>query len=703
MLADMLARLSNTIAEQKTDFLTFSMEILTTLKIIIGSLRQPDLLRYPQLFWAACACLETIHEHEYMEGIGILEKYVANVDLTDPMVLGKLLEAKPARWEGNFEGIQSLCYVGLKSCEAFERVIRLIHALTPLPNHGLIGDSNRLLFALLANLPGFLYQFDLAEKQGEVYEHATCLAHVAENNGCPELAGCLSRFASEHYNSSQDFLNEIMKAIRLYFFASQEVQSLIFLMGLLTNATSWFRVKIMDILSIILSSVDMSRADIACYGFDALGPLFRLLRTDLCSRALEVMDHIMTVSGNPLDKHYLRMSMTSSSASRAARKEFDTIDSLYGIPEPTGWSIPCPTVQASLTRHNVFAVFCTCADEVEEGVGIQPAAPSPDVELHVEEFNEPYYPMIREDARDPMQPQNEPELKELLQRLDSLDDFFEEAASDVVNPDALTDATIHALSSFKDANANLYDQQTAPLLRKSLGRRPSTSSFHNGLNEYNNRRSSTSRAEFSFHNAKSSDEAPRSQQQQQQRTSLHQRSITVPAASSNYYHGGVIAPDGLMMDASSSDTQLASHVDAPMHQRRRPSHTQQLTTAFELVSDSDGDDAILYDSDDQCLEHPASPRSAHSHVPNSTGNLPPFAPRPIDGPFSFESAMRSGARRFTGTSTKERPVMVTRSGQQAPLQQPQRANTGVGDSPRVPKVPMDFLDGVRSVPASPQR
>ena len=60
MLADMLARLSNTIADEHTDYQTFSMEILTTLKVIIGALEPKNLLRYPQLFWTTCACLNTI-------------------------------------------------------------------------------------------------------------------------------------------------------------------------------------------------------------------------------------------------------------------------------------------------------------------------------------------------------------------------------------------------------------------------------------------------------------------------------------------------------------------------------------------------------------------------------------------------------------------------------------------------------------------
>ena len=55
ILADMLARLSNTIADDAEEVQTFSMEILTTLKTIIAALEPVDLLKYPQLCWATWA------------------------------------------------------------------------------------------------------------------------------------------------------------------------------------------------------------------------------------------------------------------------------------------------------------------------------------------------------------------------------------------------------------------------------------------------------------------------------------------------------------------------------------------------------------------------------------------------------------------------------------------------------------------------
>ena len=84
--------------------------------------------------------------------------------------------------------------------------------------------------------------------------------------------------------------------------------------------------------------------------------MLRLLQTQYCSQALEVMDHIMTMSETPMSKQHMRMSFVGS-GSRATRKEHDRIQRLYGIPEETRWSIPMPAVHTNNTRANMQAVY----------------------------------------------------------------------------------------------------------------------------------------------------------------------------------------------------------------------------------------------------------------------------------------------------------------------------------------------------------
>ncbi|EFR01888.1 cell morphogenesis protein PAG1 [Nannizzia gypsea CBS 118893] len=661
MLADMLARLSNTIAEEETDYQTFSMEILTTLKVIISSLAPQDLLRYPQLFWTTCACLNTIHEREFMESLAMLEKYLDKIDLSDESVAANLLECKPPKWEGEFCGIQDLVYKGLKSSESLHEALRMLRRLAVLPNNDLIGDGNRLLFAIWANLPELLNEYDTSKPSTNIEIQATLLASIADKQGYSQLSNGLLALSRAQYRTSDEFLAVIVNSISMYFFPGQDVQSLVFLMGLLTNNTSWFRVSLMRILSLVISEIDMRRPDISCHGPDLISPLLRLLHTNLCPQALGVLDHIMTVAGNPMERHHLRMSMASSASSRAIRKEFEGIQSLYGIPEPNGWSIPIPAVQSNLTRNNVHAVFYTCAEE--DGLGEQPTT-SPDLEFHVDDYGDSYFPAFRADTMKSVDTGNETNMGDLLQKLDSLDDFFEETEVNHSVP-SITGASLHsfATNDFPDASTHLYDQHTAPLLRKSLARTASSSSFHNGFADSRlplTRTDSNSVGTPSIHPSPLSTTSSTSNQPR--RGSLHTRSITSP---SNYY-------------PQSGNNNGNPGTPEPGYLGR------------SFLSDDEIEDALSDSEDRLTLHYPSSSTSRAVIIGNSN---------PEAGSFSLDTMIRSGVRRLTGGNNAGRD----RDRQRELLRAQQRAIAQSATSPRVPKVPPEYLTGGANNPTSPHQ
>ena len=360
MLRDMLTRLSNTIADEEADIQSFSLEILTTLKTIIGALKPTDLLQYPQLFWATCACLGTIHEREFLESLEMLSKLLEKIDLGDPAVVKLLKDAKPERWQGSFDGIAPLTYKGLKSSRSLEKTLSILDQIVHLPDSDLVGTSTRLLFAVLANLPQFLHSIhDRSQAPGCVV-YAKNLAAVAHAQDRQEISQVLNTFAHQGYLTSHEFLTQILSALSRTFFPTWELQTLIFLIGLLTNGLPWFKLRTLEILCAVIPGIDTRRPEIASQGPDLITPLLRLLQTEFCPQALDVMDHVIIISTTPMDKHHMRMSMASST-SRSVRKEYEKTQSLYGIPEDSGWSIPMPAIHSNITRGNMQAVTFTCA------------------------------------------------------------------------------------------------------------------------------------------------------------------------------------------------------------------------------------------------------------------------------------------------------------------------------------------------------
>ncbi|KAK4985393.1 Cell morphogenesis protein PAG1 [Elasticomyces elasticus] len=477
MLADMLARLSNTIADDENDYITFSLEILMTLRTIIAALEPVDIIKYPQLFWTTCACLDTIFEREYQEIMTMLERLLDKLDLSDPAVIKLFKDNQPPTWEGGFDGLQTLLHKGLRSSSCIERSLSLLERMTKLPSSELVGQDSRLLFVVLANLPRFLESLSADLPDQACLVTAETLGEVAAGQGHDRLARALQGFAKLRYRNESDFLSQTVSAIRTAFFPEWEYRSLVFLMGLLNNELRWFKARLLQLLCVIIPDIDMRKAEIASQGPDLISPLLRLLQTEFCQQALDVLDNVMTMTGTPLDNKHLRMSMAGSHSSRAIRKEYENTKSLYGIPESTGWSIPMPPMYSAQTRHNVHAVFYTCTSANANGVD---DVGTPDIEFHADEFQYgSYFPdrtatMLSEEAR------AEGNMGDLVMKLDSLDDFFEDPNDHVATPNGE-----HGLprypSGLIEEREHLYDEQTVPILHKSLQRNASVTSFQTGF------------------------------------------------------------------------------------------------------------------------------------------------------------------------------------------------------------------------------
>lgn len=486
MLSDMLARLSNTISDEESDIQTFSMEILTTLRAIIEALAPEDLIQYPQLFWTTCACLDTIHEGEFMESLLMLDKFLDKLDLGDHGVLQVLEDSCPNKWEGRFEGLAQLTYKGIRSSVCLDRSLRILERLVTLPSSRIVGDNSRLLYVVLANLPRYIRLFDPSVKDPSLRASAEVLARVAEDQyGCTTLSDALVALSMKRYRHEKDFLSQTMAAIRSSFFPDHEFGSLVFLLSLLTSKIDWVKTNTIEVLCILIPEIDMRKPEIASKGSDLFSPLLRLLQSAFCPQALKVLDFVIGLSMAstlaPFDKQHIRMSMAGSHSTRGYKKQFEKTQSLYGIPEESGWAIPMPALHSQLTRANVHAVFYTCGNYDDMNA---PDTETPKVEFRQEEF--PFSPlsdyrtatMTSEDTR------GDSHIGDLVMKLDSLDDFFDddddaETLTDLPN---FTSSGRYLNGPYQhDMRENLYDQQTAPILHKSLTRNASVTSFQSGF------------------------------------------------------------------------------------------------------------------------------------------------------------------------------------------------------------------------------
>lgn len=515
-LGDIMLRLSNTIAgDGGEDLELFTLEILATLRAQVERVTPLDLMDHPQFFWVTCACLDTVHEKEFQQGLSMLELLLGKMDLNDPAVVKVLLEARHSEWQGSFDGLCTLVCKGIRSSQSLARALDVLETLVRMPSNALVGGDDRLLYITLANLPRYLRNFDDHDSNVECLDSAETLALAAESQDHVGLARALRYFATGKYRNEREFLVQCIPALRSIYFPGHEFSSLVFLLGMVNNQLAWVKIKTMHILSTILADVDMRKPEIASQGPDLISPLLRCLQTEHCQQALDVLDHVIDMTGTPLDNKHLRMSMAGSHSSRATRREYDSTKSLYGIPEESGWSIPMPAVHARQTQHNTLS---TASQLVGAAQGSMPTTVvTPDVEF-VAEDQDTYFGDIA-NGLTPDEPRADVTMNDLAMKLDSLDDFFDEQPESGSSPGR--SGLARYPSGLIEERENLYNEQALPILHRSLQRNTSVTSFQTGFAEL--------RYPHGREPAVMNPGAFASQPSAPIRPGLHNRSITTPA------------------------------------------------------------------------------------------------------------------------------------------------------------------------------
>lgn len=664
MLGDMLARLSNTISDEDTEIQAFSMEILTTLEALTIKLEPEQLVTFPQLFWTTCACLDSINEVEFLKAVDMLNVYLENLDFHDPRVRAVLLDGRPPGWREEFGGLQPLLYKGLRSSICLEPTLRALDSLVQLPSDPLIGDDNRLFFAVIANFPRFTQAIEQNAFTDTLLGTVQVLHDVAEAQGLGPLYSILDDLAHNNVTSSDELRDELYAALREFFLPQLDLEMIIMLMGFLTNSNSCVKTQTMRLLCVILPQIDVRRPDISGLGSDLISPLLRLLQTEFCMQALEVMNCMMNMTSTPMDDLHVRMSMTHPSA-KATRKEYDRTKSLFGIPEESGWAVPVPAVKTENTRHNVHQAFYICQADIGEGPATE-VTPTPEVEFHTDEYNFGYFDMSsRSETMMSDDTRGADYVADLVTKLDSLDDFFDDM-SQTSPSDGRSSRTVTEFNGDGFENGpQLYDEQVLPILQQAS----TNTSFQNGFVD---------------------------------------RPVVTRSDTSNTMTPGAFNA-GLAMH-STTVTRPAMHSRSVTSPSAPASYQNQMG---DLTSDEEYGDDVFSDGDDDLRMMPdgglPSANSAGFSISNSAASGGSFGSNPpgsasatsdASGSFSFETMIKNTKqstkthmRRLTSGKTREaerqRDLFRTNGGSGGSGSG--GGGSGAEPSPRVPKVPDSYL------------
>ena len=394
-LAQLLGRLSNTIAAQEANLHPFTVELIVTLSSVAqcGNL---DSSLLPQLYWCTIACLSTPIEAEFFQLLAMLEALLDRLDLRDSYVQEVLMANRPENFTGT-QFLQPLLLNGLRSVTTYSRTLRILKRLSEVEDSTLIdpsGNRVRDLYTLI--LPWCLQSMEGNSKDDFIIDFANNIAKFAEDEDRPSLARIMTSFAKSRFRTKDDFMRQAAAALREHYAPDQWTDVVSLLMSLVLNSERWLQAKAMQILK-VLFTLRETRTPVDRLGSELLMPLLRLLQTELASQALDVLDEPISISGGLAAKHVLRMSMHLSSI---PRQEAPVDTEVFGVPEESGWSVARPDRLREICRRNVMAVFDTCK---------MPTRPSRiEFEPEVDRFADPF----------------EDDLGDLVQNLHELSTFF---------------------------------------------------------------------------------------------------------------------------------------------------------------------------------------------------------------------------------------------------------------------------------------
>lgn len=354
-LSHLIEKLSNTMGPETStsDLHTYAIEVMRTIKAVARtpSLQKSELSS--QIFWSTYSCMTSALESEYKEALSTMHLILDNIDLGDPTIAEDLMRTKPVRRQDSLGGLTALLLRGCSTDVLFEPCLEMLTRLTSINSNELVGDDSRHVMILLAHLPRFLHTFDNPSRRPKCIETAVVEANVGRSFEISEWAGLFDDYARGKIRGKDAFFDKYMSLVRsiMEMIPGMELTILKYLMGTLFLPITWANVETLRILKTLIPWIESSRPDIKTQSPDLISPLLRLLQTDLCREALGVLDLVMTLATSDLDKQRLRMSITRSDLPSEERQKFDNVQSLYGIPETSGWYVSNPAATRDSTRR----------------------------------------------------------------------------------------------------------------------------------------------------------------------------------------------------------------------------------------------------------------------------------------------------------------------------------------------------------------
>eukprot|EP00163_Fabomonas_tropica_P003792 TRINITY_DN13370_c0_g1_i1.p1 TRINITY_DN13370_c0_g1~~TRINITY_DN13370_c0_g1_i1.p1 ORF type:complete len:1842 (-),score=341.60 TRINITY_DN13370_c0_g1_i1:78-5291(-) len=265
---DLLDCLTKAVNRSSLENLTFTIELLISMKVVVSAMAPSKLILFPQFFWSCVALLHTEFIQVYRCSVDLLVTVIRTLNMEETTTRQVLSASMPREWKSRpilpFKGLAPLLFKGLHSEITEADTVRAFRVLVTLDNCTFIqseSEIDRLVYHTFGLLPWLLRQHATETPLSRDTVHtANLLASACQEANVLPLAEVLSKFAQGKYESTVAFTSAIGGPLCSAFFPENHKTVWILLSEILRYGPAYNSENILHLLASMLNNLNLKES-----------------------------------------------------------------------------------------------------------------------------------------------------------------------------------------------------------------------------------------------------------------------------------------------------------------------------------------------------------------------------------------------------------------------------------------------------------
>ncbi|KAI3639065.1 hypothetical protein MIR68_002595 [Amoeboaphelidium protococcarum] len=301
MLADLLARLSNTICDSNQDVQVFAQEILRSLHMVVGQYDGARLLLFPQLFWACLECLNSCVIVEYQLSLDIVYLFLSRLDFSNDLAVTVILSNLGLQSVHDLiSKVVQLLMKGLQSSKSYSKSALSLHALCKIlpPNFASAQPFGMFNILLCLVFPMLLQCNQGGKPDKDLVQSLQSLSRVCrESSQISAFSRLFDSFINGKLSNADDIVKQFSGIMKDTYMSQYDVNLVQFCLQMLNNKDQKLELMIFKLLKALLINISPASNQLNQLTSESLLPLVQrlVLPSATSNEAQIILDEVIRI------------------------------------------------------------------------------------------------------------------------------------------------------------------------------------------------------------------------------------------------------------------------------------------------------------------------------------------------------------------------------------------------------------------------